>query len=62
MKKNLFVYIIVTIALVLMLIHVTRLNFYDLSWDANSTPYTGILIAISILIIGFTRLKSNNSK
>lgn len=61
MKKNAPIYIIIVVAIALMLVHVMRMNFEDLSWDTNQTPYVGILIAIAILIVAAYRLK-NSSK
>lgn len=61
MKKNAPIYIIIVVAIALMLVHLMRMNFEDLSWDTNQTPYLGILIAIAILIVAAYRLK-NSSK
>jgi|GEM_PF-6422143 len=60
MKKNAPIYIIIAVAIGLMIVHVMRLNFEDLSWDVNSTPYTGMLIVVAILIVAAYRLKSSS--
>ena len=57
MNKKASTYIIIIAAIVFAIIHLMRLNYEDLSWQTNNTPYTGILIAIVILIVAGFRLR-----
>lgn len=58
MKKNLPVYVLAAVAVVLLFVHLSRINFDDLSWAANESPYFGVLIVFAILVIVVIRLKN----
>ncbi len=57
MKKNAPIYIIIVVAIALMMVHLMRINYDNLAWDINRTPYVGIMIAVVILIGALYRLK-----
>lgn len=52
MKKP-FGYILIAVVIVLCGVHISRINWEDLSWDVNKSPYTGLIIAglIGVLVV-----------
>ncbi|GAK77761.1 MULTISPECIES: hypothetical protein [Nonlabens] len=61
MKKN-FAYVLLVVVVVLIGVHVSRMNFNDLSWEANQSPYTGLIIAVLIGVLVTVRLIKGEPK
>ncbi|GAK91649.1 hypothetical protein JCM19297_1600 [Nonlabens ulvanivorans] len=61
MKKN-FAYVLLVVVVVLIGVHVSRMNFNDLSWEANQSPYTGLIIAVLIGVLVAVRLIKGEPK
>lgn len=47
MKKP-FAYVLIAVVVILSGVHISRINWDNLSWDANQSPYTGLIIAVLI--------------
>ncbi|WP_438962906.1 hypothetical protein [Nonlabens sp.] len=47
MKKS-FAYVLIVVVVILCGVHISRINWDNLSWDANQSPYTGLVIAVLI--------------
>lgn len=61
MKKN-FAYVLLVVVVVLIGVHASRMNFDDLSWEANQSPYTGLIIAVLIGVLVTVRLIKGEPK
>ncbi|PQJ32651.1 hypothetical protein BST92_12245 [Nonlabens arenilitoris] len=61
MKKN-FAYVLLVVVIVLIGVHISRMNWDDLSWEANQSPYTGLIIAILIGVLVAARLIKGQPK
>lgn len=61
MKKP-FAYIILVVVVVLCGVHIYRMNWNDLSWDANNSSYTGLIVALLIGALVIARLIKGEPK
>ncbi|MGJ8685547.1 MAG: hypothetical protein ACSHWW_13030 [Nonlabens sp.] len=61
MKKS-FAYVLIAVVVVLCGVHISRMNWADLSWEANQSPYTGLIIALLIGVLVVARLVKGEPK
>lgn len=61
MKKP-FAYIILVVVFVLCGVHISRMNWDDLTWTANQSPYTGLIVALLIGALVIVRLIKGTPK